>query len=104
MDTVATIAGHDIQFAQVYLFVTQWFLPSVWGVAGSVLTEFMKKAGIVDASGTARRWVLRAVVAAVCVALNLAGALLVHETVGVGVLLQSFWSYLFAVATYEHAR
>ncbi|HYH69135.1 MAG TPA: hypothetical protein VD866_30860 [Urbifossiella sp.] len=104
MDTVTVIAGHHVQFAEVYLFVTQYVMPSLWGVGGAAATEVLKYLGVVDPSGTARRWVLRGTVALCCLALNLAGALAVHETIGLGFVLQTLWSYLLAVTAYDHAR
>src|SRR5690348_6320177 len=104
MDPVTTIAGHNVQFAEVYQFVTQYVMPSLWGVGGAAATQILKYAGVVNPEGAARKWILRGVVALFCLGLNLGGAMLVHETISLSLVLQTAWSYLLAVTAYDHTK
>ena len=100
--TIATILGHAVTLADVYAFVVNWLVPVGIGVLTSLSVDWAKVKQYVPHA--LRPYLMRALVAAVCVVANAAARLVAGEGIDPAVLGQTFLSYVSAVALFEHKR
>lgn len=99
MDTVFQLGDVAVTVADVAHFLVEWVLPPAIGLAASLYAEWFKQKLTVPPA--VRRYVIRGVIALVCVGLNALAALTAGTFDG-STLASMFVSYFAAAATYDH--